>query len=384
MDRMRWLALALALVPACNLKFNSTTCGTADNQWICAEGLGCADPPLYCGTPQPPDQCAQLADFTPCTLAAGDGVCLSGVCGPCTPETAGCNTHGAWQVMASQTTNELRSLWVASPSDIYAVGDMATLLHYDGHMWTALDSSAFGATTNLLSIWGADDDHLFVVASNQKAYRLVAGTWTADLSPAIFLYGVWGSAADDVRVVGDGGAIYRFGGTTWSREGLGVTAASLSAVWGTDADHVWAVGSAIGTSSTVLTYDNGAWTQAAVGMPDPAQPLHAIGGSGPDDVYAVGDPAMTGFVTMLEDQAGSWEPLSEMNVPREGLLAVWARGPDDFLIGGQSGLLIEGQGSTWTTLVTSTTAEIRAVTGSSPDNIFAVGAGGLILHYTTD
>jgi hypothetical protein len=380
MDRMRWLALALALVPACNLKFNSTICGAADNQWICAEGLGCADPPTYCGKPVV-DQCAELADFTPCSLASGDGVCLSHVCGPCSLATAGCKTGGTWQVMTSGTTQALRSLWVASDSDVYAVGDMATLLHYDGHGWTALDSSAFG-TTDLLSIWGADDDQLFVVGA-QTAYRLVAGVWTGDLMPpAIFLNGVWGSAADNVVVVGSDGAIYRFDGTSWNREGLGVTAATLSAIWGTDADHIWAVGSALGTSSTVLSFDTGVWKQPTVGTPDPHQQLHAVGGSGPDDIYAVGDPA-SGLVTMIEDQAGSWQPLDEMNLPSEALLAVWARGPGDFLIGGEGGLLIEGEGTTWTTFST-TGATINAIMGSSGDSVFAVGDGGLILHYTPD
>ena len=382
MDGMRWLALALALVPACNLKFNSQPCGTADNQWICAEGLACADPPTYCGTPPPPDQCAQLADFTPCSLATGDGVCLSGVCGPCAAETAGCKTHGAWEVMASGTTQTLRSLWVASETDVYVVGDMATLLHYDGHMWTALDSSVFGVATSLLSIWGADDDHLFVVGG-KNAYRLVAGVWTRELTQqSNFLNAVWGSAVNDVRAVGANGVIYQFDGTQWNPEPSG-TIATLNAIWGTDANHIWAVGNPIGAGSTVLSFNSGVWGPVGVQAQDPNQALNAIGGSGPADVYAVGDPS-SGVVTVIQQQPGSWLPLDEADVQDEALLAVWARGPGDFLIGGHDGLLIEGQGTTWTTHTTNTSAEIDAVMGSSADNIFAVGAGGLILHYTTD
>ena len=75
---------------------------------------------------------------------------------------------------------------VLSASDVYAVGDMATLVHYDGRSWTSLDSTAFGPATQLLSIWGADDDHLFI-AGGQTVYRLIAGVWTAHLTPpAIF------------------------------------------------------------------------------------------------------------------------------------------------------------------------------------------------------
>ena len=134
-----------------------------------------------------------------------------------------------------------------------------------------------------------------------------------------------------------------------------MTAATLSAIWGTDADHIWAVGNALAANSTVLTYETGVWTQATVATPDPDAPLHAIAGSGVTDIYAVGDPeSSNGFATMVEDQSGSWQPLDEMTLPSEALLAVWARGPGDFLVGGAGGLLIEGHGTTWSTYSTNT------------------------------
>jgi hypothetical protein len=37
--------------------------------------------------------------------------------------------------MASGTTNFLRGVWGSSSSDIFAVGWVETILHYDGHKW---------------------------------------------------------------------------------------------------------------------------------------------------------------------------------------------------------------------------------------------------------
>lgn len=58
----------------------------------------------------------------------------------------------AWSPMNSHTEQRLQEVWGSSASDVFAVGDNGTVLHYDGHDWSPMDS---GTTANLLAIWEA-------------------------------------------------------------------------------------------------------------------------------------------------------------------------------------------------------------------------------------
>src|ERR1019366_4534722 len=49
------------------------------------------------------------------------------------------------------TTNGLQSIWGSSNSDVWAVGDMGTIVHFDGHTWALVPS---GVTENLTCLTG--------------------------------------------------------------------------------------------------------------------------------------------------------------------------------------------------------------------------------------
>src|SRR5262249_51217841 len=88
-----------------------------------------------------------------------------------------------WDIPLPQG-NLLKAAWAASPTDLWVVGEVGTLLHYDGTSW----SSAPRLTTEALN-------------------------------------GVWGSAPGDVWAVGDDEALLHFDGAKWSM--VGVAAAPL-------------------------------------------------------------------------------------------------------------------------------------------------------------
>jgi hypothetical protein len=48
--------------------------------------------------------------------------------------------------MKTGTVPHLRAVWGSSESEVYAVGDDGTILHYDGSTWTAMYS---GSTAQL-------------------------------------------------------------------------------------------------------------------------------------------------------------------------------------------------------------------------------------------
>jgi photosystem II stability/assembly factor-like uncharacterized protein len=109
-----------------------------------------------------------------------------------------------WQQMQSNSTNALNAVWGRNASNVYAVGDAGTLLHYDGNAWTARVASAFD------------------------------------------LHGIAGGGAIEIFCVGDSGTLLRSvdGGLTFTQETPQLTSNSLNAVWESPLGDVYAVGAA--------------------------------------------------------------------------------------------------------------------------------------------
>ena len=68
-----------------------------------------------------------------------------------------------WSAMTSGTTNNLNGVWGSSGSDVFAVGDSGTILHYDGTAWSAVASPT---ANNLNSVWGSSATDAFAVGDN--------------------------------------------------------------------------------------------------------------------------------------------------------------------------------------------------------------------------
>lgn len=74
-------------------------------------------------------------------------------------------TETGWELDAFQAPVPLRSFWARSSTDVWAVGDIGRIYHYDGTSWKALALVFNGAplTANLTSITGTSAGELFVV-----------------------------------------------------------------------------------------------------------------------------------------------------------------------------------------------------------------------------
>ena len=64
-----------------------------------------------------------------------------------------------WQNPLPQGNN-LTAVWGSSGSDVFAVGDLGTILHYDGSSWSAMSS---GTTNDLWGVWGSSGSNVFAV-----------------------------------------------------------------------------------------------------------------------------------------------------------------------------------------------------------------------------
>jgi len=70
------------------------------------------------------------------------------------------NEGAQWAEMNSKTLETFRGLWGTTPTNVYAVGDFGTILHYDGSAWQPMSS---GTTLRLFSIWGSSQESIYAV-----------------------------------------------------------------------------------------------------------------------------------------------------------------------------------------------------------------------------
>ncbi len=107
----------------------------------------------------------------------------------------------------------LQDVW-QSGSEIFAVGASGTIMHYDGTVWTKMDS---GTTEKLYGVWGITVNNVFAVGDNGTILQYNGSVWSSmTSSTSVDLYGVWGSAADAVYAVGLSGTIVTYNGSNWS------------------------------------------------------------------------------------------------------------------------------------------------------------------------
>ena len=56
-----------------------------------------------------------------------------------------------------------RSVWGSGASDVWAVGDSGTILHWDGSAWTSASS---GTTFALFGVWGSGANDVWAVGDD--------------------------------------------------------------------------------------------------------------------------------------------------------------------------------------------------------------------------
>jgi hypothetical protein len=286
----------------------------------------------------------------------------------------------AWLVEpAPQTggaTPSLYSVWAPAADDVWAGADHTALLQRQGGVWIAHGAPA-GATL-LSGLWGSSaEDFYGITSSIPHVYHTTNGGVSSDdttLSVTGALQAINGSATGDVWVATSAGEIeYRTGGQ-WSADRTS-GGEMLTALWATSANDVYAVGRA----DVILHRTGGAWRPLPASTP-PAD-HDGVWSSSPSDVYVVGcdtlaDAAACGLIKH-SDGDGSFTQLIIPAAPE--LLAVWGSGPADVFAVGRGGVVLHFDGSGWSREPSNATADLRAISGAGGE-VFAVGDSGTIIH----
>jgi hypothetical protein len=187
----------------------------------------------------------------------------------------------SYTYLTSDALPNLHGVWGASPTDVWAVGEGGTALHYDGHQVTPV---AIGED--------------------------------------VTLYDVWGTATDQVWAVGEAGTAVRWSGHGWVPFPAG-TLATLRAVFANAADDIW-IG---GEFATLLHFDGRLATPMSVPGLEPNATINDIHGTGPHDVWIIGTHVGGAFVSHFD--GSSWSPPQSFDPVITDGDRVWARSPQD-------------------------------------------------------
>jgi photosystem II stability/assembly factor-like uncharacterized protein len=254
-------------------------------------------------------------------------------------------TGGQWeQVGAPANAGRLSGIFMLSASDGWIVGDQGMILHYDGQNWLQVQSpvkTALGCIFMLSSTdgWAAGNDILHY--SN--------GAWSQVATSTDFIYQIQ----------------------------------MLSATEG------WAVG-----PGHILHYSNGKWTPTFVrssggGAHLKTPPNYPVAQPQPLSISMLSssDGWAVGFSqeNVLHYQQGQWQivqsPDAAVNLQAVAMVSAsegWAMGVDPASNHGVIYHYLNGQ---WTAVVSPTTQGMARIVMLSPDEGWAAGTGGTILHY---
>ena len=274
-----------------------------------------------------------------------------------------------WTAMASGTTERLNDVWGSSATNVFAVGNGGTILHYDGTAWTRMES---GVTSSIDRIEGVAPNLVFAVSA---------------------------------------GSLLRWNGERWSREGLYY----IEPMFRTSDGALW-----IGVDNSRGTYrfDErfGIWSNFMLppynefGRPVFCPWTRAIGGRSGVDLFATACDAWfhwngsqwTALYQRIPNFERVWgfdgigsvgflnggaylntggDPLSWTHQPGwPNAVALWAASPSDLFAVDGSDRVHRYDGASWSSAAISATGALRGIHGATVADIFAVGDGGTIVH----
>ena len=263
---------------------------------------------------------------------------------------------GPFQLVTSPTVNgSLSAVSSVSPTDIWAVGsqntsngDVAPLIeNFNGTSWSVVAAPTPAGASS------ADFSAVSALASNN--------VWAVGSSITVNSSGVSVSSP----------LVEHFNGTSWSIQTTPATAGKLNAVTVVSATDVWAVG---GTGSADLIENFNGTTWSIVQAPSPptsAPSLSGISAVSSSDIFAVGGVGKGNFPQVLQYNGTTWISLANLptGIADTAIDAISAT--DVWTVGG--GSIWNFNGTNWTEVASGIGGDLFAISGSSANNIFAVG-----------
>jgi hypothetical protein len=299
-------------------------------------------------------------------------------------------------------TQPITGLWGSADDDIWMVvsdlggPDSARLMHFDGTKWsTVLWDPSEVQVGSIAAIWGTGRNDVFAAGSG-GVIHFNGSSWVQQVA-SVNWSALGGTSASDVWAVGadplaqeaglETGLVGHYDGTRWTNQiipNLPIMSIppflQFTGVWAASANDAWIVGPA----GTIVHWNGSSWGVRSVlidGMPV-TQDLLAVWGSGADDVWIAGQAA-----TLLHFDGSAWSrPEVSADIDLAGLgaaggfHAVWGSGPRDVWFAGDGGVLIHWDGSRWSAAPSGTTQSLNALWKSPRGDVWAAGAAATVVH----
>ncbi len=279
------------------------------------------------------------------------------------------------------TTANLLGVWGSSPSDVFAVGESGTILHYDGGQWIKQTS---GTTAGLRDVWGTGPTNVYVAGDsgilhydgNGWSLEQIDPTLDSTLAAMPRFSSIWGTSPSDIFTV-NRSAFFHFDGTQWSATPMGPRNDPETRwhLWGLSPIDVYAAG------VDLWHFDGASWQRSVDGTycSEASLAYSGIWGARDDDLFATGwschivppyGPITSGWIRHYD--GSQWNTVTTTS---GGLTAITGWSATDIVAVGYEIRHYDGQ--RWRR---EGTAFLNAVWGSSAVNVYAVGSYGEILH----
>jgi len=289
------------------------------------------------------------------------------------------HTQREWQAAIELDDGAILSFWGDSAADVFAVGGTmldngggAIVLRHQQSAWQRVDTGP----TPLPTLWwvqGFGPSDVWAVGELGTIVHYDGVGWTVEQTgPAYTLWGVWGPSTDQLWAVGgtlnsaEPGVVLAYDGNGWTEVlGVGLPGELLFKVWGTGADNVYVVG----TEGSILHWDGQNWARSDAGTTDR---LLTVRGRGPDDIYAVGGLVRS---SMVHHDAAGWSAVSvDLGA---ALMGVWTAPDQPVLVSGFTGLVAVEENGSWENQTVPVYDDLHAAWGDTSGN-FLVGGGNLL------
>lgn len=184
------------------------------------------------------------------------------------------------------------------------------------------------------------------------------------------LNGIYASGKG-VYVVGSGGFAWEGGASGWEFMDIEVGDEDLTDLWGQGQNDDTILAGSTSAGHVAQFTGTGGWTTGDLAD---TNIIWGVGGSGPSDLYAVG----WGRAYVYDGVTWTYEALPDQSVK---LNDVYAAGGEAFAIGEEGACVHRGNGGNWTECPTGVTVALNGISGSSANDVWAVGDAGTVLHF---
>jgi hypothetical protein len=246
----------------------------------------------------------------------------------------------------------LRAVAGNSPTDLYAVGDGGRILHYDGVTWSSVNTT--GVTADLYAIHVEANGRAVAVGAGGTILRL-DGTWTDETDALVTsndLRDIWADVNGTYYGVGAAGTVLDNSTGAWEVRDLGVVD-DLIGIAGRGPGNLVAI-----SANQSLHYDGISWTVFA-------SPIEMTSVAASDSGFLVSNPNGLHLFEGI-----TWAEPAPTVIQQS-----WVLDRSTVFVANNGDFVARFDGTWQPAMQVGTGISIAALSGTSEDNVYAVGLG---------